>query len=294
MPELSFGERVVQQAYRLAPQRALSELIGWGARASLPAPLRTAIIGAFARRFDIDIAEAEKPLAAYSGVEEFFTRRLRPGARPLPADPDIVVSPADGTTVIAGRVEQGTLLEAKDARFSLTQLLADPEAAARLEGGSYVITYLSPRDYHRVHAPVAGRIVASAHIPGELFPVNDASLKREPGLFARNERFVTFLEGPAGFCAVAMIAAIGVGHITASYDPSINTHEKVVGEVTRKRYQGTPELARGDELGIFHLGSTTVVVFERDRVALDDLTPGSKSRMGQPIGRLRAAGHPTP
>ncbi len=290
MSTLSFGERMARSAWRMTPQRALSQIIGWGATRSLPASLRGAFLRRFASQYGIDVGEAEKPLEQYSGLQEFFTRRLRPGARPLPSDPHVVVSTADGTVIEGGTVTTGHLLDAKDAGFTLADLLADGEAARRLEGGAYLATYLSPRDYHRVHAPVGGKVVAWHHVPGRLFPVNDRSVAREPGLFSKNERFVTVIEGPAGLCAVVMVAAVGVGHITASYDPEVSTHGNGFsrGNVRHKHFAEPVPIARGDELGIFNLGSTTIIVFEPGSVSLDRFERGATTRMGAPVGRLRA------
>jgi phosphatidylserine decarboxylase len=273
--------------WRMVPKRALSGAIGWGASRDLPPSLREGLLARFARGYGIDVAEAEKPLGAYSGFDDFFTRRLRTGARPIDARPDRVVSPADGTVVDGGVVTAGKLLQAKGVLFSLSDLLADEEAAHRLEGGAYLITYLSPRDYHRVHAPMAGRVVGWHHIPGSLFSVNGKSVLREPGLFARNERFVTLIESPAGLVAVVMVAAVGVGHITASYDPDVATHAARFrrAAVRSRHYESPPPIGRGDELGIFHLGSTTIVVFEPGKVALDTFPAGTSTKMGAAIGR---------
>jgi phosphatidylserine decarboxylase len=292
MSTLSFGERVARSAWRMTPQRALSQIIGWGATRSLPAPLRAAFLRRFARQYGIDVAEAEKPIEQYSGLQEFFTRRLRADARPLPADPKAVVSPADGTVIDGGTVTTGMLLDAKDAGFTLAELLADDEAARRLEGGPYLATYLSPRDYHRVHSPVAGRVVAWHHVPGKLFPVNNRSVAREPGLFSKNERFVTLTEGEAGLCAVVMVAAVGVGHITASYDPDVATHTNGFsrGAIRHKQFDTPVALARGQELGVFNLGSTTIIAFEAGRVTLERFTRGETIRMGASIGCLRSRG----
>jgi phosphatidylserine decarboxylase len=270
----------------MTPQRALSDVIGWSARRALPAALRAPFLRSFARQYGIDVSEAEKPLEEYTGLQEFFTRRLRVGARPIAAAPEAVVSPADGTVVESGVVREGLLIDAKDAGFTLADLLADPEAAARLEGGPYVVTYLSPRDYHRVHSPVRGEVRAWHYVPGRLFPVNARSVVREPGLFSKNERFVTIIEGDAGTCAVVMVAAVGVGHITASYDQDVATHENGFSArgVRHKQFASPVRIERGDELGIFNLGSTTILVFQAGRVALDHLRPGLKTRMGAAIG----------
>src|SRR5205814_5128056 len=130
------------------------------------------------------------------------------------------------------------------------------------------------------------------YVPGKLFPVNAGSVLREPGLFAKNERFVTVIDGEAGKCAVVMVAAVGVGHITASYDSQVATHGKGFPgrQVIHKRFDQPVPIARGGELGIFHLGSTSIVVFERGRVALEPLTSGTKTRMGQAMGRVIGLG----
>ncbi len=288
MSILPFRERVARSLWRVAPQRALSQLIGWSATRVLPTAARKAVVASFARQYGIDVTEAEKPLAEYSGLQEFFTRKLKPGARPLPLDENIVVSSADGKVVETGAITAGQVVDAKGVGFSLAQLLGDRAAADRLEGGSFAVTYLSPRDYHRVHSPVAGKLVAWHHVPGQLFPVNEKSVLREPGLFSVNERLVALLQGPAGFAAVVMVAAVGVGHMTASYDPDIATHDDKFsdGIVRSRRYDDGPSIRRGDELGIFNLGSTTIVVFEPGHVALDPIPPGTAIRMGTGIGRI--------
>ncbi|HEY0715036.1 MAG TPA: archaetidylserine decarboxylase, partial [Polyangia bacterium] len=258
MSILPFRERVVRSLWRLAPQRALSQLIGWSATRNLPGAAGQAVVSSFARQYGIAIEEAEKPLAAYGSLQEFFTRRLRADARPLPPDPDVVVSSADGRVVETGTIQAGQLVDAKGVGFSLSTLLADERAARKLEGGAYAITYLSPRDYHRVHSPVGGTLVAWHHVPGQLFPVNERSVAREPMLFSKNERLVTILEGAAGLAAVVMVAAVGVGHMTASYDPDVATHDDRFSDgIVRSRHFHEPiTLKRGDEVGVFNLGST--------------------------------------
>jgi phosphatidylserine decarboxylase len=293
MSSLSFGERVARSAWRVTPQRALSQIIGWGARRSLPASMRGSLLRSFVRKYGIDASEAEKPLESYGGLAEFFTRRLHPGARPVDATPGVVVSVADGTVVDRGLVTEGRVIDAKGTSFSLAELLADDALAASLDGGAFEVTYLSPRDYHRVHSPVAGTITDWHYVPGTLFPVNSRSVLREPGLFAKNERFVTVLDSEAGHCAVVMVAAVGVGHITASYDAEVATHATGFAqrEARHKHFDAPPAIARGGELGVFNLGSTTIVVFEPGRVALDPMPPGSTTRMGRPTGRVISAGH---
>jgi phosphatidylserine decarboxylase len=292
MSSLSFGERVARSAWRATPQRALSGIIGWWAGWSVPGAVRPGYLRAFARNYGIDVSEAEKPIEEYGGVQEFFTRKLRAGARPVDAAPGSVVSPADGAVVERGLITDGQLIDAKGTSFTLADLFADTSLAAALDGGAFDVTYLSPKDYHRVHSPIGGKIVAWHYVPGKLFPVNAGSVRREPGLFARNERFITEIDSEAGKCAVVMVAAIGVGHITASYDPEVATHGKGFPrrEVTHKRFDQPIPIARGGELGTFHLGSTSIVVFERGRVILDPLVAGTVTRMGKAMGHVSGLG----
>jgi phosphatidylserine decarboxylase len=286
MGGLSFSDLAARSVWRIFPKRALSGAIGWGGTRSLPGVLRAAMLSRFAGIYGIDPSEAEKPIGEYSGFDEFFTRRLRPGARSVDLRPGRVVSTSDGRVVESGVAEAGKLLQAKGVLFSLEELIGDAELARRLEGGSYSITYLSPKDYHRVHSPVAGRVVGWRHIPGVLFPVNARSVNREPRLFVGNERFVTFIEGEAGFTAVVMVAAVGVGHVTASYDADVATHKAAFmrAGVSHRHYEHPRAIGRGDELGIFHLGSTTIVAFEPGRVTLDPCAPGSAIKMGVAVG----------
>jgi phosphatidylserine decarboxylase len=279
--------------WRIVPKRALSGAIGWGGSRGIPARLRTVVLARFASIYGIDISEAEKPLANYAGFDDFFTRRLRADVRPVDQTPGRVVSPSDGTIVESGIVAAGKLIQAKGVDFSLAELLTDGEAAARLEGGAFVITYLSPKDYHRVHAPASGGVVAWHHIPGTLFSVNAKSVLSEPGLFIRNERFITLVDGgEAGLAAVVMVAAVGVGHVTASYDSEVATHgvRFLRAAVRHRRYDVPKPIERGDELGIFHLGSTTIAVFEPGRVALEPLAAGDAVKMGAGIGRILKPG----
>ena len=275
--------------WRMVPKRAVSGAISWGVSLGIPAPLRTLMLSRFARIYGIDVTEAEKPISEYAGFDEFFTRKLRPGARPIDELPGRVISPADGTIVECGLAAAGKLLQAKGSQFDLASLLDDAQAAQRLEGGAYLITYLSPKDYHRVHSPVGGRVVGWRHVPGALFSVGAASIRREPELFVRNERFITLIEmDGGGLVAVVMVAAVGVGHVTVSYDPEVATHrpEFFRAALRHRQYDDPKPIRRGEELGIFHLGSTTIVVFEPGRVELDALAAGASVKMGVGIGRV--------
>ena len=288
MPNLSFGERIAQSVWRLAPKRMFSNIIGWSAKRKLPRPLQTSLLRFYARAYGLDCSTAEYPIENYPSLQAFFTRRLAPRARPVANNENSIVAPSDGTICEAGVATAGSLLEAKGSAFTLQALLADDALAAWLVGGPYVVIYLSPRDYHRVHFPAGGKVIAWSHIPGKLFPVGSRSVKREPGLFARNERFVTVVDSPFGRYAVVMVAAVGVGHITASYDPEVATHDGGFskGSVRHKNFDVPIPIERGQELGIFNLGSTTVTIFEPGQVELNELVSSAQIVMGTPVGRI--------
>jgi phosphatidylserine decarboxylase len=291
MGSLPLSSRAVRTAWRVAPKRAYSGAVGWGAGIGIPGWFRPTFLARFARLYGIDVTEAERSLADYRTLDAFFTRRLREGARQIDGDPDAVVAPSDGTVIESGVVTEGHLVQVKGVLFELDDLLGDGALAARFEGGGYLTTYLSPRDYHRVHSPVAGAVVGWRYVPGTLYPVGAKSVAREPGLFISNERLVTFIDaGQAGLCALVMVAAVGVGHITAAYDETIATHQRsfMRGGTTEMRYDVPRPVAKGQEIGTFHLGSTTIVVFESARVTLGALAPGALTRMGEAIGRVQA------
>ncbi len=290
MSRLSLRDRLAQNTWRIAPKRSLSRVIGWCAQQKLPFPFRTTILRSYARIYGVDSSEAELPIAQYRSLQELFTRRLRPGVRPMPAQADLVASPSDGTICDAGIASDGRLLVAKGAAFTLRDLLADDELADRLKGGAYLVIYLSPRDYHRVHFPLDGTVVSWTHVPGTLFPVGGRSLGRVPGLFARNERLVTVVDGPAGRYVVVMVAAVGVGNITVTYDPEVRTHAGgfANGSMRQKELSPPRTVIRGEELGIFNLGSTTITIFEPGRVSLFDRAADAQIRIGNQVGRIIA------
>ncbi len=284
----SFGKRVARSLWRAAPTMSYSGVVGWGARQILPPVVRKAVIGSFARQVGAVVDDAEKPLEQYESLQDFFTRRLKPGLRPVDSAPDAIVHPADGRVVASGYADANCRVEVKGISFSIPELLGGVDVAAPFAGGAFAITYLSPKDYHRVHSPAEGDVTGWVHIPGTLFPVNDASVAREPGLFAINERHVTLLEGPIGRFAVVMVAAVGVGHITVSYDPMVATHDGLPndGKVRIRRFpvNQRPRIERGGELGIFHLGSTSIILFEKGRAALESADVGATGRVGARIG----------
>lgn len=293
-PELpALRWRAALSLLKRLPQGALSRGFGRLADAPIPPPLRPAVLGAFARAVGADPAEAELPLEAYPTLNRFFTRRLAAGARTWPSDPSVVASPVDGAVGQLGTVREGRLIQAKGRLYEVAQLLEDEAAAARYEGGAFITLYLSPRDYHRIHAPVGGEIRQARHVPGSLLPVNAPSVAHMPELFARNERLMCHIDGPLGRAAVVAVGAYNVGRISAAFDRAWNAPPGENAWVTNRRglqsaarsYDPPVAVNRGDEIMTFHLGSTVVLVFEPGRVELlPSLEIDQPVRLGMPIG----------
>ena len=269
---------------RLVPKNAVSRVAGALTRWRAPAPVRLLAMKAFARRYGIDLAECPD-LEVYRTFGEFFARPLRPGLRPVTPGADVLVSPVDGTVSEAGVASGGRLLQAKGLDYPLAALVADDALAARLAGGAFVTLYLSPKDYHRIHFPLGGKVLGWRYVPGELWPVNPASVRTVPGLFTANERLVTVLETPLGRCAVVAVGATVVGRVHAFYDPSV-PYTNQPGAAPRRHDYGTPlPVEKGQELGAFEMGSTVILVLEPRRARLDvRLAPGVGVRVGEPIG----------
>jgi phosphatidylserine decarboxylase len=256
-------------------------LVGLTARRRLPVPLRNAAYRAFARAVGADLGEAELDLRSYASLGDLFARRLKPGCREIDADPMAIISPCDGVMAALGTATDGSLIQAKGKHYSLEELLVDPELAARLTGGDYATIYLSPRDYHRVHTPVDGRLIRYEYIPGALWPVNPVVASRRDRLLTRNERVVITIDaGRLGNVAVVMVGAAGVGNIALQYAPESVTW-RAQGE--RRCIELDYELQRGDDLGAFRLGSTVVMVFEPGPVHLAG-DVGQVMRFGERMG----------
>jgi phosphatidylserine decarboxylase len=272
----------------LVPKRTYSDLIGFMADRHVPRRLRAPVYQAFARRVGAHLEEAEQSPEQYPTFGEFFARRLREGLRPIDGGADVVVSPCDGAVSQAGEIQGNRLLQAKGHDYRLAELLADDADARAFDGGGFVTLYLAPRDYHRVHAPVAGRITGYRSVPGTLFPVNPPSVACVDRLFVRNERLITFLATPRGRIAVIMVGATGVGSIRMSYDAGARSrlsHRRAVRTVTYDHHEIRAE--RGGELGAFHLGSTVILLFAKDMVVgLEQLRPGDRFLCGGALVHL--------
>ncbi len=268
----------------LLPQRLLTRAAGALARGEIFAGL---LIRLFIRRYRVDMSEALDPdPSSYRNFNEFFTRELKPGARPLAGGAGAVLCPADGAVSEFGAIKGEGLLQAKGRHFELRDLLGgDGELARTLAGGRFVTIYLSPRDYHRVHMPLPGRLLQTRHIPGKLFSVNEASTALIPGLFSRNERLISVFEGERDRFAVVMVGAMIVAGIRAVWDEP-GREGRLRAPAQDFADQG-PTLAAGAEMGRFELGSTVIALFPPGAMEFDPgLAAGENVRMGQKIGQL--------
>lgn len=267
---------------RYVPKNRLSRTAGRLVHAKLPAPIARRLVRWFARTYQIDVGAAALPIEEYPSIGHFFIRDLREGLRPIEGD---FVSPVDGVLRNYGVITDGRLEQIKGKTYTVARFLGDPEYAARYEsGGAFFNLYLSPQDYHHVHAPVSGNIVRSVHIPGMLWPVNDWSLAHVDELFSINERVVTYIECSYGLVAVVMIGATNVGKMSVVYDSFISNAGNVDQTVTRS-YDSPKPIHAGDRLGTFHMGSSVVMLFEPGRVDVERvrLHAGKKVHYGAAV-----------
>jgi phosphatidylserine decarboxylase len=266
--------------------------MGHLADARLHPAVADAVVGLYVRAYHVDLGETQAPAGSFESFDAFFTRPLRDGARPVCTDPGALVSPADGRLEDTGPVLPGGMLRIKGRDYTVADLVGDPAEAERYEGGQFAIVYLSPRDYHRVHAPVAGRITRVRSMAGDYFPVNSIGEKHIPSLFSINRRVAIVIDtAGGGRVTVVMVGAMIVGRITVT---AIDARDVPAGD-----HVIAPPLAvaSGDEIGMFHLGSTAVVFVEKGRAPpfrrVAPQTPGPRILMGEPLVTVGAS-PPTP
>ena len=268
----------------LLPHHALSRRVLWATRVRAPW-FKNALIRGFLGLFAVEMHEASQADPyGYASFNDFFTRALREGTRPIAAAADQIACPVDGRVSECGPIRGDSLLQAKGRRYALADLLAGQSWAGRFENGSFATIYLAPFNYHRIHMPLDGRLLDTVYVPGRLFSVNEATAASVPRLFARNERVLTLFEGECGAFALVLVGALNVGSIATVWAGDITPAAR--RSVTRL---GSPQLflRKGAELGRFNMGSTVIVLFEPGRAVLDaGIAPGSVVRMGEPLGRV--------
>lgn len=265
------------------PQRLLSSFLGWMGHVRRPRWLVHRFLVWFARRYGVNLEEAEHPIGHYESFTSFFTRRLKPGLRRFPDTPQAIGSPADGTVAASGVVTEGRAIQAKGIDYRLEDLLCDRELAGAFEGGTYRTIYLSPKDYHRVHAPCSGVLRRRIHGGGRLFSVSASTVAQVPNIFAGNERVILeFDSGSNGRWMIVFVGALVVGGIETVWEGTVNPLRK--GMKSDRVFDGMIRVSRGDEIGLFRAGSTVICFWQKGRVRLEPFGDNAPVKLGETIG----------
>jgi len=271
----------------LLPKQALTRYAGW--RASREWGARTTrLIGGFVAKYGVDMSEAADPdIASYKSFNAFFTRALKPGARPLAAAD--LICPVDGAVSQFGAIKNDQIFQAKGHAYSTTALVGgDAALATQFENGHFATLYLSPKDYHRIHMPCDGRLLRMIHVPGELFSVNPLTARGVPGLFARNERVVCVFESARGPFVLTLVGATIVGSMATVWHGVVNPPR--VPDLREWRYDDRNiALKQGDEMGRFLLGSTVVMLFPKVALQFNpQWAPAKPVRLGEAMANYAA------
>jgi phosphatidylserine decarboxylase len=274
----------------LLPHQLLSRLVRYATRWR-SSWWKNLLIKQFIQHFAVDMSEATAANAEdYADFNNFFTRTLKPGARSFPEDIHTIACPVDGRVSQIGDITTGQLIQAKGHSYSVNSLLGgDSKQAAHFDNGSFATLYLSPRDYHRIHMPCQGKLLETTYVPGRLFSVAPHTTRVIPNLFARNERLVCLFETPAGPMALIMVGAIFVSCMETVWGGLVNPSMGL--QLARKRHDlkdsTVIDLARGDEMGRFNMGSTVILLFGPNRIHWDaTLQAGTPLQLGQPLAQL--------
>jgi phosphatidylserine decarboxylase len=271
------------------PRYWLTSLVYWLARIKTPST-KNFLITRFVSLYDVDVDEVDLSVPDdFASFNEFFIRELTPGARPIDKNPATIVSPVDGTVSAAGRINDNSIFQAKGHEYTLDDLLAtDLQEARNYVDGSFATIYLAPFNYHRVHAPFDGELVAARYVPGDLFSVNKATAAHVPGLFRRNERLLLHFRTALGPAVLIFVGALNVGSISTPWSGEIRPRKHGVVEMIDLA-NAAREITKGDLLGWFNMGSTVIVLLPR---GTSDWSPDLQSdktvRMGTVIGSVKA------
>lgn len=283
---LSIKDRLFVASQYLAPHHTLSRLASalaeseWG-------PLKRRFIKTFARHYQVDMSEAERPnFDDYRNFNDFFTRSLTADARTFPEDASTLCSPVDGNVSQAGAITDGRIIQAKQQSFTVTELLGgDAEQARRYKDGEFATLYLAPKDYHRIHMPCDGTLIRTTFVPGRLFSVNGTTAEAVPRLFARNERLVCEFETDRGHMAMVLVGAMIVASIETTWAGVVAPMRR---QIQHQNYNN-PKLTfkRGEEMGRFRLGSTVVMLFEPNSITwAESIAPGKPIKLGQTLEKI--------
>lgn len=277
----------------VTPQLTVSRLAGKLANMDRSPALKNRVVRWFIKRYRVDMSEALEPdPEAYPSFNAFFTRALKPGLRPVDLHPSVLVSPVDGAISQLGKVTDDRVFQAKGQSFSLTELLGgNNEITGEFAEGEFATIYLAPKDYHRIHMPLAGRLREMTYIPGKLFSVNPITAAQVPDLFARNERVSCIFDTDSGPMALVLVGAMIVGSVETTWSGVVTPGNKGIQTFRYDSSEAPIRFEKGDEMGRFRLGSTVIVVMPRGVVSWNgDQVAGKTLRMGEAFGHLKTAG----
>lgn len=270
--------------FNIIPKSLVSRLFGYIARLELPHFFLNLIITWYSRKFKVK-TEYITPPGGFKNFDDFFTRRLRDGIHATSWNKKIAVSPVDARIDQYGDILESTIVQAKGLTYTLPDLIP-ADTSKKFKNGKFITLYLSPGDYHRIHSPVSGTITGYFNIPGKLFTVQDYMVKGLEGLFVKNERIITYIQSDSGIVAICKIGALNVGRISLSYC------DLITNKLFRRRQEfffhenDRVPVKACEEIGVFHMGSTVILLFQKNTITFKNFKPGDKIRMGDSIGTL--------
>ncbi|MCH5583618.1 archaetidylserine decarboxylase [Shimazuella sp. AN120528] len=276
-------DRVSRFFWKITPKNGVSRFVGSMAKKRFSRHF----IPFYIKKFQIDLNPVKKPVDQFESLLDFFVRELNAEARPIDTDPKKVTSPVDGVITQMGKIEEGTIIQAKGISYRLEDLLAGDSKTDQFFNGQFATIYLSPRDYHRIHSPISGEIESLTYIPGNLYPVNESGVRLFPGLFTQNERVISYIDSEFGQVALVKVGATNVGSIKVTYDQEIATNAGRKQQKNKKIYPKAIRMKKGEELGRFEFGSTVILIFEPNMINwLPNISKGISIKMGQPIAEV--------
>jgi len=283
-----FDKLFVMSQY-VTPQLTVSRLAGRLADMDSTPAVKNRVVRWFIRRYGVDMDEAlETDPEAYPTFNAFFTRALKPGLRPVADSPSVMTSPVDGAISQLGTITDGRIFQAKGQSFSLTELLGgDPEKAGEFSNGEFATIYLAPKDYHRIHMPLAGTLREMTYVPGKLFSVNPTTAEQVPNLFARNERVACVFDTDAGPMALVLVGAMIVASMETTWAGIVAPDNRSINTTDYSHLERPIQFAKGDEMGRFRLGSTVIMIMPGGKVSWHaDQVAGKTVRMGEGFGTI--------
>ncbi|WP_150909921.1 archaetidylserine decarboxylase [Marinobacter halotolerans] len=282
-------DKLFVKSQYVTPQLAVSRLAGRLADMDSTPAIKNRVVRWFIKRYGVDMSEALEPdPTAYPSFNAFFTRALKPGLRPIDERPSALACPVDGAISQLGTITDDRIFQAKGQSFSLNELLGgDKERAREFEDGEFATIYLSPKDYHRIHMPVAGTLREMTYVPGKLFSVNPTTAAQVPNLFARNERVACIFDTDAGPMAMVLVGAMIVGSMETTWAGVVAPGGGEVSTSSYRQLANPIRFEKGEEMGRFRLGSTVVIVLPKGKVSWESNQKAEKEvRLGEALGIL--------